>query len=55
MIVEGIKSQPDTDAYLKASNNSGVKLLGILYAECNKLNEDAQLIIMDEFNTLSQN
>ena len=27
MIVEGIKSQPDADAYLKVFGNSGVKLL----------------------------
>ena len=45
---------PDADAYLKSAGNSSVKLLHVLYAQCNKLNEDAQIIIMDEFNALSQ-
>ena len=54
MIVDGIVSQPDADAYLLACDNSGM-LLGIMYAECNKLNEDAEILIliMDEFNALT--
>ena len=45
MIVEGIVSQPDDEAYLLACNNSGVKLLGIMYAECDKLNVTAEILI----------
>ena len=53
MIVESIISQPDADVYLLACGNSGVKLLGIMYAECDKLNEPAEFLILDEFNALT--
>ena len=52
MIVEGISSQPDANAYMKRCNGSGVKLLGIVYAECDKLNDDAQILIVDESSLL---
>ena len=52
MIVEGITSQPDADDYILACGNNGVKLLGIMYAECDKLNGTAELLILDEFNAL---
>ena len=36
-----------------AATYSGVKLLGIMYAECDKLNKTAELLILDEFNALT--
>jgi hypothetical protein len=53
MIVEGMVSQPDADDCLLACGNSGVKLLGIMYAECDKLNGTAELLILNEFNALT--
>ena len=53
IIVEGISSQPERDAYMKCCGGSGVKLLGILYAECDKLNNESQIMIVDEIATLS--
>ena len=40
--------------YLTACEASGVKLLVIMYVECNKLNGTAELLIVDEFNALRQ-
>ena len=53
MILEGISSRPERDIYLKRCGGSGVKLLGILYAECDKLNSESQIRIVDEIATLS--
>ena len=53
MLVEGISSQPERDAYMKRCGGSGVKLLGILYAECDKLNNESQIMIVDEFASLT--
>ena len=53
MILEGISSKPERDIYLKRRGGSGVKLLGILYAECDKLNSESQIMIVDEIATLS--
>ena len=40
---------------MKRCNGSGVKLLGILYAECDKQNniDDAHILIVDEFAALT--
>ena len=42
-----------TTSNLLACDNSGVKLLSIMYAECDKLNETADPLILDEFNALT--
>ena len=39
--------------YLLTCGNSGVKLLGIMYAACDKLNGTAELLILDDFNALT--
>ena len=48
LILTGISSKPERDIYMKRCGGSGVKLLGILYAECDKLNNESQIMILDE-------
>ena len=56
LILADISSRPERDIYSKRSawrQASGVKLLGILYAECDNLNSGPQNMIVDEIHAMS--
>ena len=53
LILASISSRPERNVYSKRCGGSGVKLLGILYAECDNLNSGSQNLIKDEINALS--
>ena len=54
LILAAISSRPERNIYSERCNGSGVKLLGILYAECDiKLNSGSHVMIVDGINALS--
>ena len=48
MILTAITSRPDCKIYAERCDNSGVRLLQLLYAECNNLNGSSQNLIVDK-------
>ena len=54
MILAAITSRPGRNIYSKRCDGSGVKLLGILYAECENLNGGLQNLIVDKIAKLSK-
>ena len=52
LLLAAISSRPERNIYSKRCDGSGVKLLGILYAECDNLNSGSQNLIVDEIAKL---
>ena len=54
MILVAISSRPERKIYAERCDGSGVKLLKLLYTECDNLNGGSQNLIMEEIAKLSK-